>query len=80
MNPGFIKADLTIIKTPLPDKAKGGLFIDQAGEYMVLINSKLPEEEQEAAFVHEMKHLWHDDFNSKLSAGEIEKRRHEKTQ
>ena len=35
---------------------------DDSGVFMVIINADLPEEEQEKAFLHEMLHIYRDDF------------------
>ena len=42
---------------------------DDSGVFMVIINADLPEEEQEKAFLHEMLHIYNDDFERVLSEG-----------
>ena len=44
------------------DGCAGMVCTDDSGVFMVIINANLPEEEQEKAFLHEMLHIYRDDF------------------
>ena len=41
----------------------------KTGEYMVIVNADLPQEERAKAFLHEMLHIYNDDFERVLSEG-----------
>ena len=69
-----MRIKLQIIKEAFPGKGQGMIFCDN-DDYTILINSKLSEDEQAAAFLHEALHIWHDDFNSGRSADSIEETR-----
>ncbi len=78
MNKGKMEKQikLRVIKAEFPGRGRGALFYDDNdGEYLVMINSKLSEDEQAASFLHECLHLWHDDFNSNVPVRKIEETR-----
>ncbi len=51
------------------DGVAGMACTDDNGVFMVIINADLPEEEQEKAFLHEMLHIYRDDFTRAKSLG-----------
>ena len=51
------------------DSAFGMACLDTSGVYMVIINADLPEAEQEKAFLHEMLHIYRDDFTRAQTEG-----------
>ena len=64
------------IKTAELPQTIHGLTTQQAGAYTIYINEDRTQDEQAAAFLHECLHIYHDDFNSTRTAGEIEEERH----
>lgn len=70
------RVSLRIIKTELPEDIKGVCSVCSDGSYLILINQDLDEREQEASFLHEMLHIYHNDFDSDMSIHEIENKRH----
>ena len=55
--------NLKVIKANLPDSIKGVVTPWEEDEYRIFINSKLPEDEQLKAFIHEMAHLYRGDLD-----------------
>lgn len=51
------------------DGGAGMVCTDDSGVYMVIINADLPEEEQEKTFLHEMLHIYRDDFSRVKAEG-----------
>lgn len=64
------------IKTAELPQTVHGLTTQQAGAYTIYINEDQTQDEQAAAFLHECLHIYHDDFNSTRTAGELEEERH----
>ena len=54
-----------------------GITSEDKGKYYMLINAGETPDEQAAAFIHEMLHIWNKDFESGDSLQEIEARTHE---
>lgn len=71
------KINIQLVKMSLPSGAEGAACKDPDGGYMILINSDLTEEAQTEAFIHEMLHIWHGDFESSTPIGTLEALRHE---
>ena len=67
--------NIRLAKMELLPGAEGITAKDEQG-YLVVINSMLPEDKQAAAFIHEMLHIWHDDFSGDAPAGQLESYRH----
>lgn len=54
-----------------------GLVAQKAeDDYTIILNTDLPDTERAAAFLHEMLHIWHNDFASGKSVDQIEQERH----
>lgn len=53
----------------LPDGAHGMIIDAGSGKYLMVINESDPEAEQRTAFLHEMLHIYNDDFERVLSEG-----------
>lgn len=70
---------LRIVKVPLPASVNGVSTISQDGCYVVAVNSGLAEKEQTDAFIHEMLHIWHQDFETCGSLQHAEADRHQET-
>lgn len=60
---------------PLPETVRG-VVTENQGYYIICINNLLSEEEQQQAFIHEMLHIYNNDFNSGDSVQAIEERTH----
>lgn len=41
-----------------------------------IVESRLPEDDRAAAFLHECLHLWHDDFKAEIPVNALEEERH----
>lgn len=67
---------LHIGKEKLPQGIHG-ISSAEGHHYTILIDSNQRQEEQAAAFLHEMLHIWHGDHESNKSTAEIEEERHE---
>lgn len=50
---------------------------DNQGNYMIVINADLSPEKQEESFLHEMRHIYRNDFQ-RVRAGEVEEEAHGK--
>ena len=63
----------------LPDGGHGMIIDADNGEYLMVINEDDPEDVQRTAFLHEMLHIYNDDFERVLSDGiqRIETETHE---
>lgn len=46
------------------------------GSFTIILNARMDHETLMKAYKHELEHIKHDDFNSDLTADEIEKERH----
>lgn len=60
----------------LPVSVKGLAMEESDTEYTILLNGELSKDMLHSSFAHELKHIFHNDFNSDLSADEIERIRH----
>ena len=69
--------EIVINKASLPDSINGCTVFDDDHAYKIYINDTLSPDEQAAAFLHEMLHVWNNDFNSNEAADHIEKNTHE---
>ena len=54
---------IKVIKVNLPDSVKGMVAPWEEDEYRIIINDKLPEDEQLRSFLHEMTHLYRGDLD-----------------
>ena len=68
---------LTITEADFPETTHGVICRDGESSYMIVTNKKDSEDQQAASFLHECLHLFHDDFNTEMSVGEIETKRHQ---
>lgn len=57
------KINVQVYRAKMPESIHGTVTEDQAGKHMILINSEDSPDGQACAFLHEMLHLWNDDFN-----------------
>ena len=69
------KIQLSISTANLPESIHGMTLHDDT--FQIWINSNLDADDQAAAFLHEMLHIWNNDFDSKDDADQIEQRTHE---
>ena len=69
MNKSF---KVSVIETSLPDSVRGVSAETEARGYTVILNRDLSEDEKAAAFLHEMLHIYHYDFNSGYDVDQIE--------
>ncbi len=53
-----------------------GFTVSDGHSYKIWINDILDSDNQAAAFLHEMLHIWNDDFNKDADADHIEKQTH----
>lgn len=67
---------VSIAEICLPEGVNGASAETAAGEYIVALRKGISETEKAAAFLHEMLHIYHDDFNSGLNVKQIEADRH----
>lgn len=67
------KMKIDLAEAALPD-SMNGVTLNEGGsqDYLVAINSNKGDLQRAATFLHEMLHIYHDDFNSTRSAAEIE--------
>ena len=65
-----------IVKTDFPEGGHGMCVQEEDNAFLVLLNDKSTEIKQASAFLHEMLHIWHDDFNSCRPINKIEAERH----
>jgi len=72
----------TLYKVKMPKTIQGACTLDKRdGKIIVALNADLTEDEQAAAFLHEMLHLYHGDLNKEnTTAREIEEERQEEMQ
>ena len=70
-----IKKELSITTATLPESIHG-LTVKTNDIYNIYVNNKLDPDSQAAAFLHEMLHIWNDDFNKDADADHIEKQTH----
>ena len=70
--------DLQIIKIKMPLTVHGVSAVTGGGNsYLILINSEIPEAEQQRAFLHEMRHIYNGDHeNPAADINELERRAH----
>lgn len=52
-----------VFRGQLPDGAHGFVIDGNQGPFLIMLNSADPEDEQRCAFLHEMLHIYNDDFN-----------------
>jgi Zn-dependent peptidase ImmA (M78 family) len=69
--------NIRLIKSELNEGCKGFCSMDTNHDFIILINKTMTEDEQTLAFLHEMLHVWHNDFRKKQDVNELEKIRHE---
>ena len=63
MNTQERQLNITIRTAKLPAKANGATAETvKHKEYLILLNSDKSPEEQKKALIHEVLHIWHDDF------------------
>ena len=69
--------NITLHTIPLPGTIYGGVTQRANGSYVVLINADKTEDEQAAAFLHELLHVFHRDLEAPpgITAAEIEAKR-----
>lgn len=67
---------VSVAEIDLPESINGAITETAAREYTIAIRKGMTEDEKAAAFLHEMLHIYHDDFNSGLKADQIESDRH----
>ena len=69
---------LRIFMCDMPESIPGCCveWKDDPGTYMICVREGATAEEQEEIFLHEMKHIWHDDFHSDRTVHQIEIDRH----
>ena len=70
---------LEVITAELPSKIHGCVTEWEPGRYRVFLNSMLPAEEREKAFVHELLHLYRGDLHKDVPVEEIEEDCHKAT-
>lgn len=63
-----------VVSDDMPYGIKGHVNPNRDGSYTIFINAKYNIEQQQETLAHEMLHITNDDFNSDLSADELEKR------
>lgn len=57
----------------LPYKVKGVTIPNDDGTFNIFINSIIPPDEQEKAYLHELHHIENDDFYNEIPASIIER-------
>ena len=67
---------MRIFRGDLPADAHGAAMQRDTNDYQILINQHDSRQRQAACFLHECLHIWHNDFESTKSAGQIEAERH----
>jgi len=70
-----IKINMTYKEMPETVNAITG-YDEKRGQYFTIINESKDAKTQEAAFLHEMKHIYREDFTSGKTAAEIELEAH----
>ena len=65
-----------IIKADLPETVNGMCMKNKDDGFVVFLNDKATEIRQASGFLHEMLHIWHDDYNSECPMDQIEAERH----
>jgi len=68
--------NIRIVEERLPETIKGFTGRKENDDYTILLNTELSDTEKAAAFLHEMLHIWHNDFASGKSVDQIEQERH----
>lgn len=70
------KMKIELAETALPDPIDGATVNDgKRQDFLVVLNSEKDDLRRAAAFLHEMLHIYHNDFESSKSAAEIERER-----
>ena len=67
---------VTLERVTLPEEIKAFTRMTGPEEYSVFISDQLTELEAARAWLHEMLHLWHDDFSRAEDLDRIEAERH----
>ena len=67
---------ITIDEAELPPSVRGECAKDADGRFYIVINKCLSETERVKTFLHEMLHIYHDDFASEEPVAAIEAARH----
>lgn len=71
------KITLIIKEGKFPDSVKGATVALDEDTFQIWINDHLDPDEMAAAFLHEMLHVWNDDFDRDENADQVEERTHE---
>lgn len=68
-----------VFQGQMPKGGHGIVVAGDPGQFLIMLNSADPEDEQRTAFLHEMLHIYNDDFERVLSDGiqRIETETHE---
>ena len=67
---------VSVVEMDLPEDVNGEIAKTAAQEYIIAIRKGITEDEKAAAFLHEMLHIYHDDFDNGLNVHQIESDRH----
>lgn len=70
---------IQVFRDKLPQGAHGFVIAAGAGSYQIMINAADPEDEQRSTFLHEMLHVYNNDFQTVAAEGiqSVEIRTHE---
>ena len=73
--------NLKVIEADLPVRGCVGRWDESSGEYRIFINKNLSDQEKLEVFLHEMIHLYHEDFKDpSMNLQQIESMTHHKTE
>ena len=64
--------DYFVRLVPFPPGADGAVMMNEDGTYSIYIDMNATPEQQRTALVHELLHIYKDDFNSNLLIRDIE--------
>ena len=67
---------ISIISQNMPEGINGATIKKASDNYIIFLNDNQNQADITASFIHEMLHIYHDDFNSDMTATEIEAVRH----
>lgn len=67
---------IQLVKAKMPETFRGVCKDKGEGSYLIILNQDKSEEEQAQSFLHEMLHIYYNDFDSCLDLDELEKIRH----
>lgn len=68
--------NIQLSEEPLPDDIHGATMEIKENSYLILLNSNSPTPRKTAAFLHEMLHIYRDDYKSTESSAKLETRHH----